>query len=117
MRSAARTGARRRSHTGMRLEWLLFAGLALVVWYWWEGLQKRELALQAAQRTCAQAGVQFLDGSVSLRRLTLRRDEDQRARFYREFGFEYSTAGDDRHVGRVYLLGARVLSTSLIQSG
>lgn len=100
----------------MSLEWLVVAGLAAVAWFWWDGLQKRELALQAAQRACAQAGVQFLDGSVALRRLALRRDEDQRARLYREFGFEYSANGEDRHVGRVYLLGARLLSASLIQS-
>lgn len=100
----------------MSLEVGLFAVLGLVAWHWWDGLQKRELALQAAQRACAQAGVQFLDASVSLRKLALRRDENQRARFYREYAFEYSTAGDDRQAGRVYMLGARVLSASLIQA-
>ncbi len=101
----------------MSLEWVLFAVLGFVAWQWWDGLQKRELALQAAQRACAQAGVQFLDASVSLRKLALRRDENQRARFYREFAFEYSTSGEDRQPGRVYMLGARVLSASLIQAG
>lgn len=101
----------------MSLEGVLFAVLALIGWYWWDSLQKRELALAAAQQACAKAGVQFLDGSVSLRRLSMRRDEAQRARLYREFAFEYSTSGDDRQPGRVYLLGARLLSASLIQSG
>ena len=100
----------------MSLEVGLFAVLGFVAWHWWDGLQKRELALQAAQRACAQAGVQFLDASVSLRKLSLKRDENMRARFYREFAFEYSTAGDDRQAGRVYMLGARVLSTNLIQA-
>lgn len=97
-------------------EWVLFLVLGVIAWQWWEGLQKRELALQAAQRACAQAGVQFLDASVSLRRLTLRRDENQRARLYREFAFEYSITGEDRQPGRIYMLGSRVLSASLIQS-
>jgi len=101
----------------MSPEWVIYAVLAVLVWHWWDGLQKRELALQAAQRLCAQSGVQFLDGSVSLRRLRLRRDESQRARLYREYAFEYSTSGDDRHPGRVYMLGARVLSANLIQAG
>lgn len=100
----------------MSPEWVIFAVLGFMVWHWWDGLQKRELALQAAQRACAQAGVQFLDASVALRRLSLRRDEAQRARFYREFAFEYSTVGDDRQPGRVYMLGARVTSVSLIQA-
>ena len=52
--------------------WLLavFGGLA---WFWWDGLKKRERAVGAARRVCAQAGVQFLDDSVALRRLRLRR--------------------------------------------
>lgn len=101
----------------MSLEWVLFAVLGSLAWQWWDGLQKRELALQAAQRACAQAGVQFLDASVALRKLALRRDENLRARFYREYAFEYSASGEDRQPGRVYMLGARVLSTSLIQAG
>jgi hypothetical protein len=100
----------------MSLEAGLFAVLGFIAWHWWDGLQKRELALQAAQRACTQAGVQFLDASVSLRKMSLKRDENMRARFYREFAFEYSTVGDDRQAGRVYMLGARVLSISLIQA-
>lgn len=93
--------------------WLLaaFGGLG---WFWWDSLQKRESAVRAARRVCELAGVQFLDESVALRRMTLRRDENQRARIYREFGFEYSSVGDDRQAGRVYLLGDRVLSADLI---
>jgi hypothetical protein len=98
----------------MSPEGLLLAVLAGLGWFWWDGLQKRELAVQAARRTCEQAGVQFLDETVSLKKMTLRRDGDQRARVYREFAFEYSSVGDDRQAGRVYLLGARVLSADLI---
>jgi hypothetical protein len=46
--------------------------------------------------------------------MKLRRDANQRARVYREFSFEYSSVGDDRQAGRVYLLGERVLSADLI---
>jgi hypothetical protein len=98
----------------MSPEGLLLAVLAGLGWFWWDGLQKRELAVQAARRTCEQAGVQFLDETVSLKKMTLRRDGDQRARVYREFAFEYSSVGDDRQAGRVYLLGTRVLSADLI---
>lgn len=98
----------------MSPEGLLLAVLAGLGWFWWDGLQKRELAVQAARRTCEQAGVQFLDETVSLKKMALRRDGDQRARVYREFAFEYSSVGDDRQAGRVYLLGTRVLSADLI---
>ena len=93
---------------------LLLAGLA---WFWWDGLQKREIALAAARLACDKAGLQFLDASVALRKLRLRRDEMQRARFYREYAFEFSTQGDDRQPGRVWLLGPRVTSVTLLEQG
>jgi hypothetical protein len=100
----------------MSPEGLLLVLFGVLAWFWWDGLQKRELAIQAARQACDRAGVQFLDESVALRRMRLRRDDDQRASVYREFAFEYSTVGDDRQPGRVYLLGRRILSTSLIQT-
>jgi hypothetical protein len=99
----------------MSPEGLLLLLLAALAWFWWDSLQKREIALAAARLECERAGVQFLDGSVALRKLKLRRDEMQRARLYREFAFEYSTQGDDRQSGRVWLLGARVVNVVLIE--
>jgi hypothetical protein len=93
---------------------LLLAGLA---WFWWDSLQKREIALAAARRACESAGVQFLDASVALRKLRVRRDAMQRARFYREYAFEYSTQGDDRQPGWVWLLGPRVVNVTLMEQG
>lgn len=97
-------------------EWLALGALAAAGWLWWDGLQKRELAVVAAHTLCARAGVQLLDETVSQRRLRLRRDERQQVRFYREFAFEYTNTGDDRLPGRVYLLGGRVLDVHLIES-
>jgi hypothetical protein len=98
----------------MSAEWLLLASLAALAWFWWDSLQKRELAVRAARAVCERAGVQFLDDSVAVSRMKLKRDSNQRARIYREFSFDYSSAGDDRQAGRVYLLGEVVLSADLI---
>jgi hypothetical protein len=98
----------------MSSEWLLLAGLAAMAWFWWDSLQKRELAVRAARAVCERAGVQFLDDSVALNKMRLRRDAAQRTKLYREYSFEYSSAGDDRQAGRVYLLGERLLSADLI---
>lgn len=99
----------------MSAEGLLLILLAALAWFWWDGLQKREIALATARQACERAGVQFLDASVVLRRLRLRRDAEQRARLYREYGFEYSTEGDDRQPGWVWLLGERVLNVTLME--
>ncbi len=99
----------------MSLEGLLLLLLAALAWFFWDGLQKREIALTTARLACERAGVQFLDASVALRKLKLRRDSNQRARFYREYVFEYSTQGDDRQHGWVWLLGGRVVDVTLVE--
>jgi hypothetical protein len=98
----------------MNSEWLLLVILAGMAWFWWDSLQKREIAVRAARQLCQKAAVQFLDDSVALIRMRLRRDSQQRIRLYREYAFEYSSQGDDRLAGRVYLLGDRLLSVDLI---
>jgi hypothetical protein len=99
----------------MSPEGVLLLLLAALAWFWWDSLQKREIALASARLACERAGVQFLDASVALRKLKLRRDEMQRARFYREYAFEYSTQGDDRQPGWVWLLGERVVNVTLVE--
>jgi hypothetical protein len=98
----------------MNWELLATAGLAALAWFWWDGLRKREIAIAAARTACQRAGVQLLDETVALARMRLRRDENQRARLYREFAFEFSDTGDNRQPGRVYLLGNRLLDINLI---
>lgn len=100
----------------MSAEALLLICLGGMGWFWWDSLRKRELALLAARNACERAGVQLLDETVAVRKLTLRRDASQQARFYREYAFEYSRVGDDREVGRIYLLGERVLGVQLLES-
>jgi|JFJP01.1.fsa_nt_gi hypothetical protein len=98
----------------MSSDWLWLLSLGGVAWIWWDGLQKREIAVRTARFECERASVQFLDDSVALSKLRLRRDNNQRVRIYREYSFDYSSVGDDRQVGRVYLLGERVLTANLI---
>lgn len=98
----------------MTWEIVVTAILVLAGWFWWDGLNKRELAIRAARALCQRTGVQLLDETVALRRLRLARDEYQRARLRREFRFEYSDTGDNRLPGYVYLLGDRVLDANLI---
>ncbi|MEW5893315.1 MAG: DUF3301 domain-containing protein [Pseudomonadota bacterium] len=96
-------------------EWLLVLVLCGLGWLWWDGLQKRELAIQAARAACARGAVQLLDETVSLQRLRLQRDARRQVRLYREFAFEYTRTGDERLPGRVYLLGREILAAQLIE--
>ncbi len=90
---------------------LLLLGAA--IWVVSDGLKARETAHAAARRACEQAGVQFLDDTVSQSGMRLARDGEGRATLERLFRFEFSTTGDDRQQGRVRLLGGRVQEVNL----
>jgi hypothetical protein len=98
----------------MSWELILAGGLVALGWFWWDGLNKRELAIRAARSVCQRAGVQLLDESVALKQMRLARDDNQRMSFRRDYFFEYSDTGNNRLPGYVYLLAGTVLSANLI---
>lgn len=98
----------------MSPEWLLTGVLALVGWFWWDGLNKREMAIRAARAVTQRVGVQLLDETIALKRLRLARDDNQRVRIQRQYVFEYSDTGNNRLPGYVYLLGDRVIDVNLV---
>jgi hypothetical protein len=71
-----------------------------------------EGAAEIGSDACAAAGVKWLDQSVHAIGLRLRRREDGWLALERSFRFEYSEDGHDRHVGRVVLLGGRLVGFS-----
>ena len=82
------------------------AGLA----FWSSARAAAERAGRVGRDACRAAGVQWLDESVHASGLRLRRGDDGRLGLERSFRFEYSEAGDDRHVGRLVLHGDRLVS-------
>lgn len=86
---------------------LPFLALFLIAWIWLDGARAREFATTLARRYCEHRGMQFLDDTVSLARIGLRRT-DQGLRIRRMFRFEFSLEGVGRRVGYVLLLGTRL---------
>lgn len=82
--------------------------LGTVIGYFWQAQQVKELANRAAILQCQREGLQFLDGSVCLKRLSLSRDESGRWRLWRQYQFDYSDDGMRRQAGQVIALGARI---------
>lgn len=87
-------------------------GLLLAAYgvYLFQALRVRELALQAARRSCHRDGVQLLDETVSIRRISMSRDERGNWRVWRQYHFEYSIDGVQRERGHVIMLGAQLLA-------
>jgi len=86
--------------------------LGLVAVLWSSARAAAESASLHGRRACRDAGVQWLDHSVHLVQVRLRRNADGRLGLERHYRFEYSRGGDDRHAGRIVLLGRRLVSLS-----
>lgn len=71
-----------------------------------------ERAADIGRDACAAAGVQWLDQSVHATGIRLRRRDDGWLGLERSFRFEYSEDGQDRHVGRIVLLGEKLVGFS-----
>ena len=93
------------------LSTLLFSIAAmLAAVFWFSGRAAAETATRLGQTACARAGVQWLDQSVHLLTMRLRRGADGWLGLERHYGFEYSSGGEDRRAGRIVLRGRRLHS-------
>lgn len=92
----------------MSWEILLLGLFGAAGWYWYAGMQAREQAVAAGRRACRDAGLQFLDESVALRRTRFARNSQSQLQFQRDYGFEFSDTGDNRRPGVIRMLGDRV---------
>ncbi|MBS0583298.1 MAG: DUF3301 domain-containing protein [Proteobacteria bacterium] len=88
---------------------LLLAALAL----WQNALKARDLARALGHDLCAKAGVQLLDQSVSLAGVGFARNAEGHLRLRRNYRFEVSLDGHDRHRGGLTMLDGRLLAWSL----
>lgn len=90
---------------------LLFAmiGFAIAAFAWSNARAASETAHRLGRRACETAGVQWLDHSVHLVKLRLRRGPDGRIGVERHYRFDYSRHGEDRHAGRIVLFGTTLV--------
>lgn len=91
----------------------VFLGIAALAWYWMDALRCKEIARAAGQRACQQVEAQFLDDTVALAKLRLRRDARGQFVLYREYRFEFTRNRDYRLRGEIRLLGRRVVHLAL----
>ena len=90
-----------------------FLGLAALLWYWLDAIRCKEIARAAGKHASQQAEAQFLDDTVELTKLRLRRDAQGRLVWYREYRFEFSRDGAYRIRGSLTMLGQRVVRLDL----
>lgn len=78
-------------------------------WAWSASRAANEAAREYGRRACDEAGVQWLDQSVQLVVMRLRRRPDGWLSLERQFRFDYTRDGETRQGGRLVLLGTRLV--------
>ena len=91
---------------------LAILALLLLGWFWLDSLRARELATGICRAACEQRNVQFLDQTVALRHLGVRRTHAG-LRLRRVYRFDFSEEGLGRRGGYLVLLGLDLESISL----
>ncbi|MGD8712838.1 MAG: DUF3301 domain-containing protein [Thiohalophilus sp.] len=82
--------------------------IALLAMLWWKGMATREIAHRVGARACREADVQFLDDTVALQKLRLRRGSHGSLALYRLYIFEFASDGEFRYHGYIHMLGHKL---------
>jgi hypothetical protein len=87
--------------------------LVTLAWYWQDAMRCKEIARDAGKKACMEAGVAFLDDSVAIHKVRLRRNELGQIVFYREYYFEFTSDGSQRTHGEVHIMRRHILEVTL----
>lgn len=83
------------------------AALAAVIWYFLDAMRAREMATAIVREYCKQSRLQFLDGTVGLRTVTISISAG-RIKLKRTYEFHYAESDHSRNIGVVTLSGGEV---------
>lgn len=81
--------------------------IAVCVWYFFDSMRAREKATAAVREYCSQSSLQFLDGTVGLKTVSMTL-ESGRPCLRRRYEFHFSESDHSRNIGLVTIKGAEV---------
>ena len=95
----------------MELTIIIF--LVATLFYWFDGIRAKENATVHAKAACKKVLIEFLDDTVLIKKVRLRRNSQGRLSIYREYEFEFSSTGEFRYKGLVRLLGKYLVDVEM----
>ena len=95
----------------MELAIIIFLVAALL--YWFDGIRAKENATIHAKAACKKVLIEFLDDTVLIKKIRLRRNTHGQLAIYREYEFEFSSTGEFRYKGLVRLLGKYLVDVEM----
>lgn len=87
--------------------------IALLVWFWQISQRCRDVAIQVARHTCKHQGLQFLDGTATLKSVKPYFTRHSGPGFKRTYTFDYSEDGVGRQSGCIIMHNSQVTSVVL----
>ena len=83
------------------------------LYYWLDSIRAKEEATKHAKAACNKVLIEFLDDTVLIKKVRLRRNTQGQLSIYREYEFEFSSTGEFRYKGRVRLLGKYLIDVEM----
>ena len=94
-------------------EFLILFSLIVIIFYWIDTIRTKEIAVMHGKNACKDAGVTFLDQTVEIKKVRLKRNPRGTVVFYREYQFEFSSDGIRRYPATIIMLGKQLLNLQL----
>lgn len=94
-------------------ELLILLVLVGAIFYWIDTIRTKEIATQHGKKRCEKLAVTFLDQTVEIKKVRLKRNPRGTLSFKREYGFEFSSDGVRRFDGEIVMLGKILESLSM----
>ena len=83
------------------------------IFYWLDSIRAKENATEHAKIACKNVLIEFLDETVLIKKVRLRRNTQGQLSIYREYEFEFSSTGEFRYKGIVRLLGKYLIDVEM----
>jgi hypothetical protein len=87
--------------------------LGLIAYYWSYTQKLKACAIRGAKKRCQEAGIQFLDHTVVYNKMCWQNNTKGKKRLHREYFFDFTSTGEDRYVGKIYLQAHHVVGVEL----
>lgn len=85
----------------------IIAVIATLCAWLWRGQGVHERAVLATRRYCRSQDLEFLDHTVALRKLRLKKDRKDQLCIARTYQFEFTTTGEERYTGTILMMGRK----------
>jgi hypothetical protein len=95
------------------MELVIIILLIASITYWLDSIRAKENAIQYGKERCKKLFLEFLDDTVLIKKVRLRRNSRGHLSISREYEFEFSSTGEFRYKGQVRMLGKYLIDVEM----